>query len=95
MSSKARRIEKRLEQLGSRAVLFGGRTIEVRVYVNTDETVEQVVKRLRPAAAGPFKRMTLLAGGERDGDDPAVQELWKLTGKAVATQVAKDIDEEN
>ena len=60
--------------IGDTTVKYGARTLEIRVHVNTDETIEDVVARISPAAKGPGKRMVLITGGELDGD--AAQAFW-------------------
>lgn len=49
--------------IGDPTVRYDGRTIEVKVVVNTDESVETVIARLIPAGKGPGKRMVVISGG--------------------------------
>lgn len=49
--------------IGIPEVRYGGRTLEVKVIINTDEPIEEVVGRIIPVAKGPNKRMVIVAGG--------------------------------
>jgi len=55
------------------ALRFEGRTLELRVLVNTDEDLAEVLERVRLAAAGPRARMTV-AGAVLVDEDLA--ERW-------------------
>ncbi len=54
---------------GVRGALFGGRTIEVRVFVNTDEGIETVADRVTDAAKGPHRRQIIATAGEVPVED--------------------------
>ncbi len=60
--------------IGETDVRFGGRTIEVRVFVNTDEPAEVVGARVQAAAKGPGLRMAAALVGELDAEQAA--EVW-------------------
>lgn len=41
---------------------FGGRTIKLEVWINTDEDLQTVATRISQAAGGPGKRMAVVQG---------------------------------
>lgn len=45
---------------GDPTVRFNGRTVELRVYINTDEGFEEVAERVIVAAKGPLQRMVCI-----------------------------------
>jgi len=45
------------------SVRYGGRTVHIEVFVNTDEDADAIAQRLRAAASGPRQSMTVAAGG--------------------------------
>lgn len=49
--------------IGISEVRYEGRTLEVKIIINTDESVEEVVSRVIPAAKGPNRRMVIVTGG--------------------------------
>lgn len=53
---------------------FGGRTIKLEVWVNTDEDPHVVADRVAQAAKGPDLRMAVVAGGVLDPEDGA--KVW-------------------
>lgn len=61
--------------IGDTTVRYGGRTLELWVVINTDETLEQVVARVAPAAKGPAQRMVVVTGGEMPASES--KELWE------------------
>lgn len=91
MSSFARKQRRAKERLGDVGVRYGGRTVEVRVFLNTDETVAAVVERLRKAAQGPNLKMALLMGSLSEN----ASELWETVAKSAERQVVSDIEKEN
>lgn len=60
--------------IGESDVRFNGRTIDVRVFVNTDEPIEVVAARIQQAAKGPHKRMAAVTGGVLDSED--AKRVW-------------------
>lgn len=73
--------------VGQAEVLFEGRTLEVKVVINTDETVEEVVARLIDPAKGPKRRMVLVAGGEVEVE--VAKKLWEAVLPSVRQQASK------
>lgn len=60
--------------IGIPEVRYEGRTLEVKVIINTDESVNDVVGRIIPAAKGPGRRMVIVMGGEVPLDQST--KLW-------------------
>ncbi len=56
-------------------VRYGGRTLEIRVYLNTDEEPHDVVARLDPAARGPRRVRSMFAA--RLVEEALARPLWK------------------
>lgn len=61
--------------VGDTTVKFGGRTLEVKILINTDESLNDVVSRLLAPARGPAKRMVVVTGGEIDIE--AGKKFWE------------------
>jgi len=69
-------------------VRYGGRTIEIKVFVNTDEDEHAVVKRVQDAAKGPKKCMTVVMAGFLSEED--AKRVWDLTmERAIDREVDK------
>lgn len=75
-------------RLRGRELLHGGRTLEVRIYVNTDEPAEALLARLQGPAQGPELRMVLFAISEID--PAAAEKLWGTTWKAAEATVRRE-----
>jgi hypothetical protein len=69
------------KRLKGMEIRYGGRTLTVTAYINTDEPIEQIVERVKIAARGPKFDMVLVAGGEVETD--AAQDLWDATFPAM------------
>jgi hypothetical protein len=67
---------------------YQGRTLSVHVVLNTDESLEAVVERLRQAAPGPKRVMVLLAGGELHPQDAEL--IWNKTWHAAEETVKRE-----
>ena len=69
-------------RLDGAALLYGGRTLEFRVFLNTDEPVDVVLERIRAVASGPKKVMTTIMVNELHAEmSKALWEvLWKTAG---------------
>ncbi len=78
---------KRGIDIGDTSVRFGGRTLEVVIRINTDETLEEVVSRTAPAAKGPASRMALVSGRELSSEEAS--KLWTLVIPIVKEQAKK------
>lgn len=63
--------------VGDMEVRFGGRTLQLTVVINTDESVEEVVQRVRKAASGPHLRMAVVGAGIVEAEKAA--EYWANT----------------
>lgn len=63
MNRQQRRAQKGVD-VGDTTVKFGGRTLEVKILINTNESLDEVVDRLITPAKGPGKRMVVVSGGE-------------------------------
>lgn len=61
--------------IGDTEVKHGGRTLDFKVLVNTDEPIEQVLMRIKTAAQGPNLSMAMVAGGELEPEDAA--KVWE------------------
>ncbi len=61
--------------IGATDVRFDGRTIEVRVFVNTDEPAEVVGARVQAAAKGPQLRMAAALVSELNAEQSA--KVWE------------------
>jgi hypothetical protein len=73
--------------IGDPSVRFGGRTLEIRIQINTDESLDDVVARICPAAKGPGHRMVVVSGGEVRPD--AAQKFWAGVLPRVAHEAKK------
>jgi hypothetical protein len=69
-------------------VRYGGRTIQVTVYVNTDEDERDVALRIQEAAKGPGQRMVLVAVGLVD--EGRARSLWEAAVEAAADTVKRE-----
>jgi hypothetical protein len=61
--------------VGDMEVRYGGRTLQLTVVINTDETIEEVTMRIKSAASGPRQRMCVVGGGIVD--DQMAKEFWE------------------
>lgn len=61
--------------VGDTEVKHGGRTLDFKVLVNTDEPIEQVLMRIKTAAQGPNLSMAMVAGGELEPEDAV--KVWE------------------
>lgn len=65
----------RAKGIGDLEVRHGGRTLDFKVLVNTDEPIEEVLRRIKQAAQGPNLSMTMVAGGELEPGDAV--KVWE------------------
>lgn len=72
--------------VGDTTIKFGGRTLEVKILINTNESLDEVVARLITPAKGPGKRMVVVSGGEVSKED--AEKFWS-TLIPIAEQQAK------
>lgn len=79
------------KQAGDTSVQFEGRTIEARVYINTDESLDEILARLQPAARGPRLRMCTIAMGILDQEQG--RKLWELATRAAEDELSKSSEE--
>jgi hypothetical protein len=70
-------------------VRFGGRTLEVRVFVNTDEEDWVVAQRVREAARGPKQAMAVITVA--DVPVERAVPLWDAAMKASRESVEREI----
>ena len=63
---------------------YEGRTLEVKLYLNTDETAHEVLYRLQKAAKDPKGVMIAAMVAEITGED--AQRLWKVIWDAMVTK---------
>ncbi len=68
-------------------VRYGGRTLEVKVFVNTDEDEREVALRVQAAAKGPKGCMTVLTAGILDASD--AEKVWEL---AMGAAIDREVD---
>jgi hypothetical protein len=73
--------------VGDTTVKFSGRTLEIRVVINTDESAEQVAARAHAAAKGPKQRMCVITAGEFDKE--AAERFWSELIPAVEYEAGK------
>lgn len=78
---------------------YGGRTLIVNVFVNTSESLEEVVKRVQPAARGSKESMILVTGAVMDTE--IARPVWEsqgittmFEGKTVGLELYMNTDEE-
>lgn len=78
---------------------YGGRTLIVNVFVNTSESLEEVVKRVQPAARGPKDAMILVTGSVMDVE--IARPVWEsqgittmFEGQTVGLELFMNTDEE-
>jgi hypothetical protein len=69
-------------------VRYGGRTVQVTVYVNTDEDENDVLIRVQEAAKGPSRRMVLAALAMLDEEQ--ARRFWEHAVEAAADTIAKE-----
>jgi hypothetical protein len=70
-------------------IRFGGRTLEVRVFVNTDEEDWVVAERVRQAARGPKQAMAVITVA--DVPVERATPLWEAAMKASRESVEREI----
>ena len=90
--SLKRRIERKKQSTGEWDVRYGGRTVEVRMFINTDDELEVIKERLLKLARGPRLDMALIGIGEFEGDK---SELWKKVHDMADETIKKEVAEEN
>jgi hypothetical protein len=73
--------------IGDARLKYGGRTIELKIVINTDETVDEVVSRVAPAAKGPGQRMVLVSGGLVEAE--SAEAFWSDVLPHVKQQAAR------
>lgn len=78
---------KRGIDIGQTGVQFNGRTLKVEVIINTDESLENVVSRIIPAAKGPHSRMVIVTGGVVPEDD--AKGVWDVVIPIAEDQARK------
>ncbi len=83
-----RRRAKNDPRMSGAEIRYGGRTIQITAYVNTDEDELEVLQRVQEAAKGPGKRMVLVAGGLLPEDQ------WKLAWETIIGAAADAVDRE-
>jgi hypothetical protein len=70
-------------------IRYGGRTLELRVYVNTDEPYERVFERVQRAVkSAPNSPMVMMTVAELD--DAEADALWQATIRAMREQSERD-----
>ena len=69
-------------------VRYGGRTVHVTIWINTDEDEKTVSLRVHEAARGPRKDMAVVAGGVCD--EEAARAVWAKVIDAAADTIAKE-----
>jgi hypothetical protein len=70
-------------------IRFGGRTLEVKVFVNTDEEDWVVAMRVREAARGPKQCMAVLTVADVPVEN--AKPLWEAAMRASREAVEKEI----
>jgi hypothetical protein len=73
--------------IGDLEVKHGGRTLDFKVLVNTDEPIEEVLMRIREAAQGPNLKMVMVAGGELEPADAI--KVWEALLPVMEEQAKK------
>lgn len=76
-------------RLQGRDLRYGGRTLDVRIFVNTDESAEELLERLQGPARGPKGVMVLFAIGEVT-EPELVEKLWQASWTAAEETVRKE-----
>ena len=76
-------------RLNGAEIRYGGRTIELRVYVNTDEAVPAVFERVQKAVkSAPNEPMVIITVGMLSTEEATG--LWEATIKAMHEQSERD-----
>lgn len=89
MNRRERRAAKNGPKLEGAEIRYGGRTLELRVYVNTDEAPEVVYERVRHAVkSAPNCPMTVITCGEVPVDQ--AEGLWEATIRALEQQAERE-----
>lgn len=79
MNRQDRRRKEALDRrLGRRELLYGGRTLNVKICLDTDETGEEAIERMRRPLSGPRKVMVLI-GVRLYPPDEGGSEFWRKT----------------
>ena len=75
-------------------VRHGGRTINIQVFVNTDEDVNAVIERVRVAAQGEQVNMVLVGGGvlTKEKDKADAERMWASSISAAKERLGKKRD---
>ncbi|HEX9642299.1 MAG TPA: hypothetical protein VGB13_13425 [Candidatus Krumholzibacteria bacterium] len=87
-----RRIERRKAATGEWDLRYGGRTVEARLYINTDEDLEVIKERLIKLARGPRLDMAVIGLGEHAGDN---EKFWRIVHDSAGEALQKQVEEEN
>jgi len=77
-------------KLGETDVRYSGRTVRLDVFINTDDSLEEVALRVKRAAQGPKFNMVIVAAGFVE-DKTVIEKLWA----SVADAAKKQVDSEN
>lgn len=89
MNRRERRAQTKADpRLSGSDVRYGGRTLQVTAYVNTDEDERVVALRVQEAAKGPGKRMVLVTAGILNEEQS--HRLWHIAAEAAADTVEKE-----
>ena len=76
-------------KLGSTDVRYNGRTVRLDVFINTDDSLEEVAERVKRAAQGPKFNMVIVGAGFVEDKD-VIGKLWTSVADAVKKQVDSD-----
>lgn len=87
-----RRLERKKQGTGDWDIRYGGRTVEVRMFINTDDDLETIKERMLKLARGPRLDMALIGISEFEGDN---SELWKKVHDTADATLEKEVAEEN
>jgi negative regulator of replication initiation len=72
-------------------IRFGGRTLEFKVYVNTDESMQAVFERVQKAVKSvPGAPMTIITAGVVPVEQ--AKGLWEATIAAMEAEVDRDAE---
>ena len=90
MNRRERRAAKAAPRLQGLALRYGGCTVEIRAYVNTDEPWEKIYERVFKAVKfdAPNSPMVLVTVAHVEGDD--AKKLWDTLYKAAHKQSEAD-----
>lgn len=73
--------------IGETVVKYDGRTHKFEIFVNTDESAEAVLMRIKEAAQGPKLAMVVAMGGELQPED--AKRVWEALIPIMDREAAK------